>query len=218
MTLEGYEFEIINNETYILHPNFDAPISLKSLGYKYQFDQIKERILSIETIQKKKSYYKSNDVNDIYYKFKRKQLKGFQYYYVHWQILSGILPEQRIKKRLSKEMRKECRKLDRISDQTMLLFKHNITNIDELNLYRTDVQKQLDELLKLRKDCYYYRKIANENDKNAWSEKAKALTPEIKKLRYELKCIDEIEERSIRFEKQINDLERIRMKETERAR
>lgn len=115
-------------------------------------------------------------------------------------------------------MRKECKKLDRISDQKLLLFKHNITIIDELNLFRTDVRKQLDELIKLRKDCYYNRKIANENDKNVWNEKAKSLTREIKKMRYELKCIDEIEERSIRFENQINDLDRTKIKENERVR
>ncbi|MBR5794767.1 MAG: relaxase/mobilization nuclease domain-containing protein [Erysipelotrichaceae bacterium] len=218
MKLEGYEFEYKNNEHYILHPNFDTPIPMKLLGYKYQFEQVKERILAVETLSKKKSYYKSEEVNDIYFKYKRKQLRGFQYYFVHWQVILGILPERKIKKKLSKEMRKECKKLDRISDQTLLLFKHNITNIDELNLYRTDVQKQLEELIKLRKDCYYNRKIANENDKKSWSEKAKSLTPEIKKLRYELKCIDEIEERSIRFEKQVNDLERTKIKEVERVR
>lgn len=84
--------------------------------------------------------------------------------------------------------------------------------------YRTGVRKQLDELIKIRKDCYYYSKMANENDKKSWSEKAKSLTPEIKKLRYELKCVDEIEERSIRFEKQVNDQERTKIKEIARAR
>ena len=217
MKLEGYDFDKKDNEYYILHPNFNIPISMKSLGYRYQFEQIKESILAIETLSEKKTYYKKDDVNDIYYKYKYKQLKGLQYYFVHWQVILGILPKKRIKHKVSKEARKELRKLERISHETIILCKNNITNLDELNEYRDKVMKQYDELIKLRKDCYYHRRICSMEKRELWSNKAKSLTPEIKKLRYELKCIDEIEERTIRFSEQIKENDKsINMQSRER--
>ena len=218
MKLEGYEFVYQNGEECISHPNFNQPIPFISLGHNYQIDSIKERIYNIHTIQTGNNPYHSFDMKQTINKYKKNQLTGFQKSYIKWQILIGILPDRKIKRKLSKEMRQECRKLDRISHETILLCKHNITNINELNTYKDDIQKQFDELIKLRKDCYYKRKLANENDKEAWSEKAKSLTLEIKKLRYELKCIDEIEERSLRFDKQINELEMVKDKKIERER
>lgn len=109
MKLEGYEFEYKNDEYYILHPNFDTPIPIKLLGYKYQFEQVKERILAVETLSKKKSYYKSEEVNDIYFKYKRKQLRGFQYYFVHWQVILGIFPERKSKRNYLKKCEKNVR-------------------------------------------------------------------------------------------------------------
>ena len=53
-----------------------------------------------------------------------------------------------------------------------------------------------------------------------WSSKAKAYTPEIKKLRYTLKCLDEIENRSKEFDKQttkyLNERGKERNKDYER--
>ena len=80
------------------------------------------------------------------------------------------------------------------------------------------MQKAYDEKIKLRKDCYYQRRIVeNEDEKNMWSSKAKAYTPEIKKLHYTLKCLDEIEKRSKEFDKHTTKLLNERVKERDKS-
>ena len=219
MRFEGYEFDYINDELYIFHPNYSQPIAMKMLGHDYQFEQIKQRI--INNYHPQRRTYSSDlsfDISIFYKKYKRNELKGFQYYYIKWQVAFGILPNKKVKQKLSKEVREACRYLKRITDETTLICKHNITNVDELNEYRDQVQKEYDEKIKLRKDCYYQRRIVeNEDEKNMWSSKAKAYTPEIKKLHYTLKCLDEIEKRSKEFDKHTTKLLNERVKERDKS-
>lgn len=195
---------------------------MKLLGNRYQHDYIRQRIIDNEKTSF--DYYctrdKSFQIKPFYEKYKRKELTGFQRYYIHWQYVLGILPyKKHTRKKLSKEVREELRKIDRISYETVLLCKHNITNIDELNAFRNEIQKEYDEYFRLRKYCYNERlKVKDEDKRNELSEKAKSYTPKIKELRYTLKCLDEIEERSLRFQMQSQELENNKIKTKERER
>lgn len=218
MRLEGYEFQYKDGEYFILHPHCNQPIPMKMLGHKYQIDEIKQRILDEYKDRNNKGSMKLSDFKTYYFLYKQKKLKGFQYYYIQWMVMVGVLPEKRIKQHLSKEIRQECKKLDRISDEIILLCEHNITNLDELNEYKVVIQMQYDNLIKERKIFYYQRKVATIDEKDKYSKQAKSLTPQIKKLRYTLKCLNEIESRSTRLIEQSIELEQNKERKKERER
>lgn len=93
--------------------------------------------------------------------------------------------------------------------------KHKIESMDDLKSVRYELKDRLDELSSKRKGLYSQgKKKESMADREVFHKQARDLTPEIKELRYQIKLLDEIESRSIRFNKQVN--ERAKKKERER--
>ena len=98
--------------------------------------------------------------------------------------------------------------MDQYSREIEILAKNKIEDIDQLNSYQKQKQGELNDLLKQRQGCYYQRQRASRMDeKEEWSARAKLFTPEIKKLRLQIKACENIRNRS--FDK---DIERIAQK------
>ena len=145
-------------------------------------------------------------INQYYQLYKRKQLPKLAGIHVAYLISINILPTR--KQYISKEARQALKKMDQYSREIELLAKNKIEDIDQLNNYQQQKQDELNDLLKQRQGCYYQRQRAKTMDeKEEWSARAKLFTPEIKKLRLQIKACENIRNRS--FDK---DIERIAQK------
>ena len=211
MKLKGYSFEIDEDkEPYIIHPYYHKPIYLKQLGVDYNEEGIAERIYDVETNTRTPMFLNFQfDVRPYQERYKKQKLTGFQRLYFHYLYLLGILPKKSVPKRYySREMRKEIKKLDNIIHEMNILCKNNISTDIELLSFQQQKQDRLDELIKLRKNCYYKgQRATGKEEKDEWSKIAKTYTPEIKQLRYDIKSCDEIMIRSLRLKSQIKKME-----------
>lgn len=207
MKKKGYEFDRIDEEDVIYHPYCNEPIYLKSLGEKYHFDEIEEGLtdkwILPQNVEHTQSYYRCKEYYQLY---KRKQLSKLAGIHVAYLISINILPTR--KQHISKEARQALKKMDQYSREIELLAKNKIEDINQLNSYQQQKQDELNDLLKQRQGCYYQRQRARTMDeKEEWSARAKLFTPEIKKLRLQIKACENIRNRS--FDK---DIERIAQK------
>lgn len=207
MKKKGYEFEKIDGEDVVYHPYCNEPIYLKSLGEKYHFDEIEERLtdkwILPQNVEHTKSYYRCKEYYQLY---RRKQLPKLAGIHVAYLISINILPTR--KQHISKEARQALKKMDQYSREIELLAKNKIEDIDQLNSYQQQKQAEFNDLLKQRQGCYYQRQRAKTMvEKEEWSARAKLFTPEIKKLRLQIKACENIRNRS--FDK---DIERIAQK------
>lgn len=138
---------------------------------------------------------------------------------VKFQVLLGILPNYSATKiKLSKEMRKECRKLDLITNATTIMAKNDIDTLEKLESYVDLLDKQMNGLLAQRK--YLYSRSYKEKDliaKAKLSKEAKALTPDIKELRSQIKSLDYIRKRSTKYREYNKQLEQKRNLDKQRA-
>lgn len=213
--MEGYQLDEIDNQIVISHPQFEKLVPLINLGDSYLPEKIKERILEQPLLYKQTvNYYKkySYNIKPQYQLYKKKQLTGLQYTYMHWQSILGLLPNHkggRVPTRLTKEQRMEVYKLESLSQEMILLCKNNITTLDELNTHELFLQKELATSIAKRKRCYSkVRRSKTEEEKNSWKEMAKAHTPNISKLRKQIKFCHNIAERSIRLAEQSQIVEK----------
>lgn len=207
MKKKGYEFDKIDGEDVVYHPYCNEPIYLKSLGERYHLDEIEERLTNKwilpQNVEHTKSYYQCKEYYQLY---KRKQLPKLAGIHVAYLISINILPTR--KQHISKEARQALKKMDQYSREIELLAKNKIEDINQLNSYQQRKQDELNDLLKQRQGCYYQRQRARTMDeKEEWSARAKLFTPEIKKLRLQIKACENIRNRS--FDK---DIERIAQK------
>ncbi len=88
-------------------------------------------------------------------------------------------------------------------------FSHSKDTLEKLESYVDLLDKQMNELLVQRK--YLYSRSYKEKDliaKAKLSEEAKALTPDIKELRSQIKSLDYIRKRSSKYRKYNKQLEK----------
>lgn len=217
LLMEGYSFERNNNELEIIHSYMEKPFQLVNLGGKYSFEDIKTRIIN-QPLKYRASinyYDKYNyDIKPFFQSYKKNKLTGLQRLYIHWQYLLGILPKNRgVSKALPKEIRKDVYKLERLSQETILLCKNDIKTMDELNEYESKIQKEIDLYIGKRKRCYSkIRRAKTQEEKNMWKSLAKEHTPNIKRLRKEIRACNDIRSRSLRLVEQNKTLEKTRNK------
>ncbi len=220
MKLEGYSFEEVEGLDCVVHPNYDKPIPLLLLGQRYSLDCIEQRIEKEEVrYVPLKIIYKQKDADRIYGQYKSGMFKGFMKEVVKFQVLLGILPNYSATKiKLSKEMRKECRKLDLITNATTIMAKNDIDTLEKLESYVDLLDKQMNGLLAQRK--HLYSRSYKEKDliaKAKLSKEAKALTPDIKVLRSQIKSLDYIRKRSSKYREYNKQLEQKRNMDKQRA-
>ena len=136
------------------------------------------------------------------------QLKRF---YLYYYCELGILPKGTSYTPLSPFMREELRKLDELDRQTRYLAKYNINTIEDLWADREKNQAELDTLTAQRTKLQNrIRRAAPEEKELMRTEKAEVST-KIRDLRVRIQCADDIEERSIRMQENLdrmNDNER----------
>lgn len=223
LELLGYEIKISEKNISVKHPMNQRFVRLKSLGHDYEKEKVFERILDINKSNRinRLCYSKYNfNIEPYFIKYKQRKLTGLQRLFLHYQYVLKIIPRDNrthLSPEYKKELREAVKKLDEISQQTIILCTNSINTIDELNVYVDDLQVQLNSLEKQR--TRYRNDIRKYNDismKNELKEKAKALTPQISKLKRNLALCQKIEERSLNISRFIEPIERKRVRKHER--
>lgn len=172
-----------------------------------------ERILDLnkeenQTIYSKKCF----QIKSYFEKMHKGELGKLQRLFLHYQYVLGIIPkDNRVKPKYSEELQKAIRHIDEISNQTILICKNDIKSIDELQTYVNKIETELDNAIKQRQGYRnQIRRCKYEDAKNLLKDKAKALTPDIRRLQKEITLCQKIESRSLEMNKFLNEIEKDR--------
>lgn len=213
LKLAGYEIKITDKNISVKHPCHNKFIRLKSLGNSYTNERLTERILDLnkeenQTIYGKKCF----QIKPYFEKMHKGELGKLQRLFLHYQYVLGIIPkDNRVKPKYSDELQEAIRHIDEISNQTILLCKNDIKSIDELQTYVNNVENELNNLIQQRQGYRnQIRRCKDENAKNILKDKAKALTPDIRRLQKEIALCQKIESRSLEMNKFLNEIEKDR--------
>ena len=187
----------------------------RAFGEQYSIDNIKNKICSRypnrEEIIKPRTY-----TGRLYLKGSLKKLlkpKGFKALYLYYCYLLKVYPKKNMEYKLTPAMRAEVKKMDEYSNEIRLLTKYDITNSDELNSCKTNLNGQLNDLIKERNNLYYKRQNMAENEnKDEINKKIEMVSNDVTKIRNEIKLcnkikvkVPEIKERIKEFNKKEND-------------
>lgn len=116
--------------------------------------------------------------------------------------------------KLTPVMRAEVKKMEEYSRENILLGKYKITNIDELNECKTNLNGKLKDLIRQRNNLYYKRQNMTENEnKEEINKKNELVSKEITKIRDEIKLCDKIE---VKVPIMKEELEKFKIKEIEK--
>lgn len=178
----------------------------RAFGEQYSIENIKNKICSRypnrEEVIKPKTY-----IGRLYLKGSLKKLskpKGFKALYLYYCYLLKVYPKKNIEYKLTPAMREEVRKMDEYSNEIRLLNKYNITNSDELNDCKTNLNGQLSDLIRQRNNLYYKRQnIADNENKEEINKEIEMVSNDITKIRYEIKLCNQIKVRVPEIKEQI---------------
>lgn len=205
---------------------FEKHIRLQRLGDEYLLPRIKERIYEnrnkarLEPFQKG-YYYKPKQYLLITREDKIKKVGGLYGLYLHYCYKLGYLPKykKRNPARLHYLLREDLMKLDKLTEQVRLLGRENISNAEQLFLFKSKTESEIKSLTAdrthLRNEI---RKVnIDELELSAAKEKISAIGERLKELRKEVKICDAVAERSgiieERLTKVLADEEKIKGKE-----
>ena len=187
----------------------------RAFGEQYSIDNIKNKICSRypnrEEIIKPKTYS-----GRLYLKGSLKNLskpKGFKALYLYYCYLLKVYPKKNMEYKLTPAMRAEVKKMDEYSNEIRFLGKYNITNSNELNSCKTNLNGQLNDLIRQRNNLYYKRQNVAENEnKEEINKEIEMVSKDVTKIRNEIKLcnkikvkIPEIKEQIKVFNKKEND-------------
>lgn len=205
---------------------FEKHIRLQRLGDEYLLPRIKERIYEnrnkarLEPFQKG-YYYKPKQYLLITREDRIKKVGGLYGLYLHYCYKLGYLPKYKKQNpaRLHYLLREDLMKLDKLTEQVRLLGRENISNAEQLFLFKSKTESEIKSLTAdrthLRNEI---RKVnIDELELSAAKEKISAIGERLKELRKEVKICDAIAERSgiieERLTKVLADEEKIKGKE-----
>lgn len=143
-----------------------------------------ENQIGLKTIQEKsKPLYLNGSLN------KQRKLKGFKALCFKCMYLMGVIPKHApSNKRVHFLFKEELIKMDQFTEDVTFVFKHNINNFEELDIYQNNIEKTKEKLLKERQRIYKQIKRCRnskykemfEYDKNTVNEQIELINEEIK--------------------------------------
>ncbi len=204
LQFEGYEIKQIDNDIGLKHHAHEQWITLSSLGKEYSQISIDNKILNQQLPTSNKSIYskKGFDIQPYWQKHQRKELKGLQRLYIHYQFKLGILPRlNNTRPKYSKELRQAIKEMDNLSNETILLCKNNIEIFEQLKQYQEPLQEQCNDLISKRLQCRNkIRRCSDSALKEQLKVEVKSHTQKIQGLRKEIQHCERIKERSLRMQ------------------
>ena len=140
--------------------------------------------------------------------------KGFKALYLYYCYLLKVYPKKNMEYKLTPAMRAEVKKMEEYSRENILLGKYKITNSDELNECKTNLNGKLKDLIRQRNNLYYKRQNMAENEnKEEINKKIEMVSKEINTMRDEIRLCDKIE---VKVPIMKEELEKFKMKENEK--
>ena len=143
--LENMNYEVTEraNKLSVRDLEYDRNIRIeRRFGEDYTIDNIKKQILGLYLPEKKtyyKNYFQRDSVIDNLFKM---NCKGLAMRYIKYLKLLNNYPTYIKRNRVSYSMRLDVMKMEKISDQTVLLANNNITSKEDLiNLYKSIKEK-----------------------------------------------------------------------------
>ena len=116
--------------------------------------------------------------------------------------------------KLTPAMRAEVKKMDEYSKENILLCKYNITNSNELNECKTNLNGKLKDLIRIRNNLYYKRQNMAENEnKEDVNKEIEFVSKEVTKIRNEISLCNKIK---VKVPVMKEELEKLKIKENEK--
>ena len=206
-------YKIKRDVKYIaLKPAFSQRyIRLKSLGKNYSEESIRQRIIAarngIRVLDKP-----ATDYNAWLKKYEPTKLHGFKALYFHYLYLFGKIRKKETPQRVSFYMREELTKFERYQKQFRFLYDNDIETVEQLTIFKGNVENKIDELTIRRSKLY---------DKTDSKTEIKTINAELRELRKDVRTCNNIfidaerirehTEYVARLEKEANELQKQRI-------
>lgn len=207
----GYKVIIKNNILSLTKEPYKLRVRVsRTFGKRYNKRNIIKRIEG--------GYVKENSNNFFAVFFKNKNYKNsiYKLFKSYCDLLENY-SKNKHKQYFYSSIRKDIKELDYFIEQTTFLSKNNVSTDKDLNNLKLSIESQLDKLLdKLDKINYKKSKLSNESDLKEIEINRCELVNKIKKVRYNLRLINEIEKRKPTIENKINSLEKEYRKEVDK--
>lgn len=177
---------------------------LKTLGEKYDWYNIVEQIniqdgfVLFSAYKEFNKESKTNYIKPQNYTFKGsfvkvKKITGLKALYHYYCYRLGYLPKKKQHKPLSPEMKEAWRKIDRYSNQVILISKYNLDDTDKVKQFIGDNKEQIVAVTNHRNQIYNQLRRCKDTDKiSELKSKRDRCTKQLIKLRKEIKTANTI--------------------------
>lgn len=213
MRKKGYIVDINPQRKYatIRSANDNRNTRLKTLGEKYDWNSIVEQINTQDGFTLFPAYKEFNResktkyIKPEKYIFKgsfqaMKKVTGLKALYLYYCYRLGYLPKQKQHKPLSPELKEVWRKVDRYSNQVILISKYNLDDTDKVKQFISNNKEQIATITNRRNQIYNKLRRCKDTDKisslksdrDCCSAKLKSLRTEIKTANTILNDVEEI--------------------------
>ena len=223
LTQMGYEHCLSESRKYwtIVPKGYKKPIRLKNLGEDYTEEAIKRRLTENQGVRLMP--FTNQTVVIRQYRLstrehKIKKVGGLYGLYLHYCYKLGYLPKYKKQNtaRLHYLLKEDLLKLDKITQETRLLGRENISTDEQLFSYKESVLSQIENLTD---DRTHLRKKArtkmSDDELSKVKEQISTVSDKIQELNKEVRLCDDIAERSKVMEQ---NLETIRAEEEKQQR
>lgn len=221
LTQMGYVHSLSESRKYwtIIPKGYSKPIRLKNLGEDYTEEAIRKRLIENQRIDIspfENRYYKPRQYTLPTRQDKIQKKSGIYRLYLYYCYKLGYLPKYKKQNvsRLHYYLKEDLMKIDKISMETKLLARENISTIEQLFSYKNSIEKEIDSLIDIRGSLRKnVRKNADETEISKIKDKISDLTRKIRKLRKEITLCDGIAERSKVNEDRLKQIQKDEEKE-----
>lgn len=215
----GYSFQFDQNRKYwtVTVPGWERPIRTYRLGSEYTRDRIIERIYSndesVRTNKYREAYYHRPNNYHMRRRIHRINTRtGLEKLYLRVCYEMGYLPKYRQDPlKVHYIFRDELLRCDTYGKEASLLSQNHVSTIEDLMKLKNDKANEIDDLMDRRTEL---RKMAKrsipEEQKEEVKNRITDLTDQIKRLRSDLKLINDIAERSGTLEEKVREVDRER--------
>lgn len=221
LTQMGYAHSLSESRKYwtIIPKGYSKPIRLKNLGDDYTEEAIRKRLIENQHINIspfENKYYKPRQYTLPTRQDKIQKKSGIYRLYLYYCYKLGYLPKYKKQNvsRLHYYLKEDLMKIDKISMETRLLARENISTIEQLFSYKNSIEKEVDSLVDIRESLRKnVRKNADETELSKIKDRISDSTRKIRELRKEITLCDGIAERSKVIEDRLRQVQKDEEKE-----
>lgn len=204
LTQMGYVHSLSESRKYwtIIPKGYSKPIRLKNLGDDYTEEAIRKRLIEnqrINILPFENKCYKLRQYSLLTRQDKIQKKSGIYRLYLYYCYKLGYLPKYKKQNvsRLHYYLKEDLMKIDKISMETRLLARKNISTIEQLFLYKNSVEKEIDSWVEIRESLRKkVRKNADQYEIPKLKDEISESTRKIRELRKEITLCDRIVKRS----------------------